>query len=126
MLKKYFSTPLYVQVGINRIDVKNVADGQSVTLIPEAPFSSDRLLVGDFSKAEALLKKGLKEVARHGMFAVSPAVLMHPLEKVEGGLSQVEERVLTELALGSGAADVVVWVGALLSDQEVLNKLGKQ
>ncbi len=123
MLKKILSNPLYVQIGINRIVVKNITDGRSVTLIPDMPFSTQRLLIGEFTRAEALMKKGFKEVGKRGLFAVSPIVLMHPLEKVEGGLSQVEERVFTELALGAGAADVMVWTGNVLSDLEVLNKL---
>lgn len=45
------------------------------------------------------------------------------MERCEGGLSQVEERVLHELAAGAGARKVVVWVGAELSDGEVLAKL---
>jgi hypothetical protein len=126
MLRKFFFNPLYAQVGANRIVVKNVMTGQSVTLIPDTPFSHQRMLIGDFTQAEALMKKGFKEVIRQGMFAASPSVVVHPLEKVEGGLSQIEERVLRELALGSGARSVVLWTGNPLSDQEVLNKLGKQ
>ena len=45
-----------------------------------------------------------------------------PMEKTVGGLSQVEERVLHELALGAGARRAVVWVGQALSDREVSEK----
>jgi len=41
---------------------------------------------------------------------------------IEGGLSQVEERVLRELAAGAGARKVFVWVGHELSDQEVIQR----
>jgi hypothetical protein len=41
----------------------------------------------------------------------------------EGGLSEVEERVLKEVAIGAGASKVVVWVGRELSDGEVREKL---
>jgi rod shape-determining protein MreB len=50
-------------------------------------------------------------------------VVIHPLEKIEGGLSQVEERLFHELAVGAGASKVVVWAGAPLSDAEVAAKL---
>ncbi len=50
-------------------------------------------------------------------------ILMHPLEMVEGGLSQVEERVFYELAIGCGAKKVVVWSGAELADSEITAKL---
>jgi rod shape-determining protein MreB len=48
---------------------------------------------------------------------------MHPLEKIDGGLTQVEERLFHELAVGAGAAKVFVWVGAPLSDAEVISKI---
>jgi len=50
-------------------------------------------------------------------------VLIQPLELIDGGLSEIEARILHELAIGSGASKVVVWVGAELSDTEVKQKL---
>jgi len=44
----------------------------------------------------------------------------------EGGLSEVEERVLRELAMCAGASKVVVWVGHELSDAEVKEKLNRK
>ena len=57
-----------------------------------------------------------------GLTLFTPAVI-HPLATLEGGLSQVEEQVFQELARGAGASRVLVWVGAPLSDAEVLAKL---
>lgn len=48
---------------------------------------------------------------------------MHPLETLGGGLSQVEEATLRELARGVGAGKVVLWVGNELSDDEAKAKL---
>jgi rod shape-determining protein MreB len=48
---------------------------------------------------------------------------MHPLEMTEGGLSEIEKRILNELAIGAGAMKVVVWVGPELSDTEVREKV---
>ena len=42
---------------------------------------------------------------------------------VEGGLSEIEERILKEVAIGAGATKVVVWVGAPLTDADVKAKL---
>jgi len=46
--------------------------------------------------------------------------VIHPTEMVEGGLSEVEERVLRELALGAGARSVVVHVGLALAGCRVM------
>ena len=80
------------------------------------------MLVGDFTAAQECLKKALSE-ARGSGFALTTAVVIHPVERIDGGLTQVEERLFYELAVGAGASKVVVWVGAPLSDAEVISKL---
>lgn len=40
---------------------------------------------------------------------------MHQLEKVEGGLTSIEDRVLRELAVGAGAREVVIYVGGKIN-----------
>ena len=42
-------------------------------------------------------------------------------EKIEGGLTLVEQRALSELALGAGACKVFIWVGCELTDDEVIS-----
>ena len=37
--------------------------------------------------------------------------MIHQLEKTEGGLTDIEDRVLRELALGAGAREVVIYLG---------------
>ena len=49
---------------------------------------------------------------------------MHPMEKVEGGLTQIEERVFLEVAYGSGASKAAVWTGDQLRDEEIKGKFG--
>ena len=85
------------------------------------PFTTTRLLVGQFQEAEALFRKGIREVGNGGLFQVSPVIVIHPLDMVEGGLSEVEERALRELAMSAGARNVFVHVGALLTDSEVVS-----
>jgi rod shape-determining protein MreB len=126
MLKELFLNALYVRITADRIDLKNVISGASTTLVPQTPFSHPRALLGNFTVAEALLKKGFKEVVGKSWFALAPQMLVHPMEMIEGGLTQIEERALTELALGAGARSVVIWTGNVLSDQEVLDKLGQK
>ncbi|MDR0775498.1 MAG: hypothetical protein LBE81_02535 [Azonexus sp.] len=48
---------------------------------------------------------------------------MHPIDTIEGGLTQVEERLLQELTIGAGASKVRIWVGKPLTDAEVAAKL---
>ena len=67
------------------------------------PFSHPRLLVGDFEKAERVMQYGIRAVCKAKLFQPSLIVVIHPREKLEGGLTDIECRVFRELALGAGA-----------------------
>lgn len=116
-----FSKTLYVQVRENQFQVRNVIDGRSVQQHAKMVFSHPRMLIGDFTVAEMALSAVLSE-AKGSCFVLKTNVLIHPLENIAGGLTQVEERVLLELAKMAGASKVILWTGELLSDQEVLAK----
>ncbi|MGL6258680.1 rod shape-determining protein [Vibrio sp. WXL210] len=79
------------------------------------PFTHPRSFVADFFVAEKLIHHGVREMHQSWRFAPTPRIIMHQLDKVEGGLTQIEERVLRELAIGGGARDVAVHVGAKLN-----------
>jgi len=79
------------------------------------PFSHPRMLVSDFGNAERVLTHAIREVHQAQFIAPSPVVIMHPLDKLEGGLTDVECRVFRELAMGAGAREVHLHVGNPLS-----------
>lgn len=123
MIRDLFTTPIYVKVYRNRLTVRSVAKGNELTLHATEPFTTSRLLVGEFVKAEALLKEALKKISSGKWLSPSPVILIQPMEMNEGGLSPIEDRVLRELAFGAGGRKVVVWEGKLLSDDEVIHQL---
>ncbi|MBX2807532.1 MAG: rod shape-determining protein [Cellvibrionaceae bacterium] len=79
------------------------------------PFSHPRTLIGDFLIAEKILQHAFREVHKNKLFAPSPRVIVQPMEKIEGGLSAVEERAFRELCLGAGAREVYIHIGQELS-----------
>ena len=105
------------------MSLRDVESDQHIIVSATESFTTRRLLVGDFAKAEALLAEALKKINQGKLKLASPAILVQPLEMVEEGLSPVEERIFKELAVGAGARSVVVWVGSELSDQQVMDKL---
>ena len=121
MLSRFFESTIYVRVRRDQLHVRHVESGAEVSVRASPPFSTERLLIGQFTVAEGLLKRAFQETS--GGKLVKPRVLIQPLEMIEGGLSQVEERVLTEAAIGAGASKVVVWLGPELKDDEVKAKL---
>lgn len=90
------------------------------------PFDHPRSLLDDFVPAERLLQYAFRDVLGKGMMQPAPLVVMHPLEKLDGGLTAVERRAFQELALGAGARKVVVVTGAELSDEAVRKQLNSR
>ena len=79
------------------------------------PFSHPRMLVREFEKAEKIIQHAIREVHQAKYLRPNPKVVIQPMEKLEGGLSDVEVRVFHELALGAGARETVVHTGGELS-----------
>jgi hypothetical protein len=123
MLNTLFSNTVYVRLKRNQIRLRHLESGDENTVQADPPFTSERMLVGDFTAAEHALKKAMKGFGKKGFFSAAPRMLIQPLEKIEGGLCQIEERVLREMALGAGASKAVVWVGPELIDSQVKDKL---
>ena len=123
MLTGWFANTAYVRVTRNKFRVRDLESGTEATFDAQPPFTTTRLLIGEFLAAEGALKRALKDVSKGGIFRPSPRVVIQPLEMLEGGLSEIEVRILREVAIGAGASEVVVWVGHELSDAEVKEKL---
>ncbi|MDF1833113.1 MAG: rod shape-determining protein [Porticoccaceae bacterium] len=87
--------------------------GQELEVIN--PFSHPRMLVSDFVICEGVIQHIFQKLNSKRFLAVKPKVIIQPMEKLDGGLTIVEEKVFRELALGAGAREVVVHKGAELS-----------
>jgi rod shape-determining protein MreB len=118
-----FSKTLYVQVRKNEFLVRNIDDARSFRKIADPHFSHPRTLLGNFTAAGMSLKSAVTEALGKGFFVMKPDIVIHPLEQIEGGLSQIEERAFQEIAIVAGASKTLVWVGKTLNDDEVLSKL---
>lgn len=112
---------LIVYVQRNQMEVVNLKDGKAAH--GNGPFTTTRLLVGEFKVAEELLTRLVKEVKSSGLFSTQPRLLIQPLEMTEGGLAQVEERVLLELGAGAGARHVKLRVGPKLNQQAAVEAI---
>ena len=118
-------TYLYVQVLENKFIIQVLDNNESREIfLPEKNFTTKRLLVGDFSAAQDCLSKAIKRLAPKKLFTrKTAAVVMHPMEMYEGGLSEAEERILNELAFSSGAIKVALHTGATLTAKEAKHKI---
>lgn len=122
MLRQLFNNTVYVRVRTNSLRIRHIENKKEFELTAREPFSHERMLVGNFTSASDTLKQGLKKLFEGSLFQPSPTIVIQPLEKLEGGVTEIEERALKELALSAGARHALVWTGAELTDAEVLSK----
>lgn len=107
---------IYVQIFTDRFAVRNVDSGESREVQRDQTFMSPRMLIADFTVAQHQLKEAVNAV-RRGLR--SPEILMHPMECIEGGVTQVEYRVFVELGMGAGGSKVGVHTGSPVSGDAV-------
>lgn len=103
---------IYLQVFADRLVATNVDSGESREVRRDPLSASPRMLIAHFALSQQEFKAAVKSV-RRGLRA--PEVLVHPMERIEGGVTQVEFVTLLELCIGSGAARAGVHSGAGLS-----------
>lgn len=111
-----FDSTVYARLYRNRIHLRDLASGTEFTAQASPPFSTARLLVGEFLPFEQCLKEGLAQVVGKRFFTPRPVLILQPMEMNEGGLSGIEQRVLQEGGLGAGARQVILHEGAVLDD----------
>lgn len=126
VLQNLFGGTVYVRVSRNAMRVRLIDSGEEVTVKPETPFTSPRLLIGEFLVAENTLKGAMRQLFKGRWFRPSPTVLIQPMELIEGGMSEVEKRILQEAAIGAGASRAIVWSGKELTDDEVRQKIAEK
>ncbi len=108
-IRRLFSEDYYVQIHENRYEIHPLNPfGVSRSFPARDAFSTSRLLVGNFIAAEKLLRDSLKQI-NGGSRLKRYRLIMHPRDKSEGGLCEVETRVLQDLAYGAGAHDAIIW-----------------
>ena len=122
MFYKLFTNIFYIKIYKNKFVVKNILDNNELAISATQPFTTSRLLVGEFMEAEKLLTEALKQASKEKWFSPSPVIIIQPMEMIEGGLSSIESRAIRELAFAAGAQKVLVWEGHALSNKEVIEK----
>lgn len=139
VLKNLFGRTLYVQIWENRIrvvDLKtqrsfdekpllqierkkgqaakllaygNAATGNTTTGTVINPFSHPRSLIGDPYLAEKLLKLIVRQLCGHRLLSPVAAIIIQPMEKMEGGLTTTESKGLREIALAAGIDNCLIY-----------------
>jgi rod shape-determining protein MreB len=131
-----FGSTLYVQIWENRIRVVDInsneffdekpllqietrsngakevtAYGNNAQNKALNPFSHPRALLKDFFVAERLLQIIVKKLIGKKFITAAPEIIIHPMEKTEGGLTMIEIRAFREMGLGAGGRAVAIYQG---------------
>lgn len=115
----HIKTHVYLKIDVNKIWAKQLEGQTIVELIADEPFTTERLLIGNFDSALSVAKKAIKQVNLGKQRLVTPNVVVHPLAYTEGGLSPVEKRMFHDLAALANAY-AMIWEGNELSDAQVI------
>lgn len=94
-------------------EVKSITPSSDIEIVN--PFSHPRALLNDFFVAEKLLQHSFHLLLGKKFISPAPLVVIQPMEKIEGGLTMIERKAFTELALGAGAREVALHQGIELS-----------
>lgn len=101
----------YIKLYLNRIEVKDLKNGKSYSENSQTPYNNKRLLISDFEKAEMFIINVFK---KKGLSLRNSVGFIQQMEMSEGGLSEVEMRILLELFERIGFKEIYVAEG--LSD----------
>ena len=115
---------IYIQIEKDVFKFLHVQSGRSTII--RGSFSNQRLAIAHFMVAAEALKKGAYEVYPKSFFRASPVIVMHQIFNSEGGLCEIEERILREAALSAGTKQVFLWQGEPLSSSQLESKLYKK
>ncbi|MCP5345345.1 MAG: hypothetical protein R3F41_04990 [Gammaproteobacteria bacterium] len=98
-----------VEIFRNRFVISG--NGKYKEFLANPEFTSTRLLIGNFQAAEYCLKNGLEALGiKKSILSGKPVLHFYPREMIEGGLSEVENRILLEVGFAVGAKKVEIHV----------------
>ena len=83
---------IYLQFYKNKITVTRLDNGKSITRMADPLFSSERMILADFTAAETLVRFCIGELVRKKMVSKPLSFVIQVMEGFEGCLSNVELR----------------------------------
>lgn len=113
---------LYYQIKRGEVTVTFLEGGKTISKKCGA-LNHPRTLMGDFMEIEGCFKSIASELAPRRFLLQDPTAIVHLLENVEGGHTNVEIRAFREAAFGAGAREIFVPNNSSkLSESQILNR----
>ena len=119
----------YVRIMKNKLEVKDLKSGKTISKTATTPFSNDRLLIAYYEHAETLLREIFNELYAGKIVTFSHHVLLQPVDDVIKEITPVEERIYVDFGAMTGGRVVKVYpTQEVLSDfrvEEIMNEYKK-
>lgn len=97
MLNPFKKETIYIRLFENKVELRHLEKDQNITRTSHDKFSNERLLVATVSVAIKFIKEILFEIKGDQLIKPRLVVLIQPMEKMEGGASEVEKMILRDL-----------------------------
>ena len=102
-MKIFEKNKYYIKLFINRIEILDLTTGKKYSEKSDLEFNNTRLLIADFDKAQSFFKRVFKQSDLSTRNSVG---IIQQMEMSEGGLSDVEKRVLLEVFSAVGLSQI--------------------
>ncbi|SEC26042.1 hypothetical protein SAMN04489761_2512 [Tenacibaculum sp. MAR_2009_124] len=114
---------LYIKLYVNKIEIHDL-NSKRIQLM-EGEFSDSRIVFADFMKAEELMKEGISKLYSTKNWFTCFNVLIQQMERIEGGVSEVEKRAIIDSARHGAEAKRMEFIESTvdLSYSEVMHVL---
>lgn len=113
---------LYYQVTRGQVIATYIEGNKSITRSCHA-LNHPRTLMGEFMEIQDCFKRIAKELAPKRFYLKDPIAVVHLLETVEGGYTNVEVRAFKEAAFGAGAKQIFMPSSdTKLSESQILKR----
>ncbi|WP_165749741.1 hypothetical protein [Cellulophaga sp. Z1A5H] len=116
MLGIFKKNRYYIKLFINRIEIRDLTHGRTISEESKTAFNNERILVANFEKAEDFIKYVFKN---YDLSLKNSIGIIQQMQMSENGLSEVEKRVLLELFSTIGINEIHI-------DQTLVNLTEKQ
>jgi hypothetical protein len=126
ILMFWIKRTIYYQVVVGRVTGTLIEKNLTITRTSKG-FSHPRTVIGDFYEIESTFKEIAKELAPQKFLFQNHTAIIHFLQPVEGGLTNIESRALREAAFGAGARETfMVDSPTKLSGEQILKRTFKE
>lgn len=99
---------LWVQMYSDRMQILNHVEQIEHTILPVQKYDHPRLVIGDFDAAMNTLTQLIK-MKKLPWYDQNPILLLQIQECFDGGISNIEKRILSEMSYNAGARQVFLF-----------------